>query len=730
MTTAMPAGSSFLAGGGECGARLRAVDWAATPLGAPDGWPLSLKTVLRVMLSSEFAMMIHWGPQMTTFYNDAYAPSLGPRHPAQLGRPAQEGWPDTWDQLTPIHDKVRAGGSYFANSSASLPGYGSSQREAYFTHCHSPLWGDGGDVEGIFLVVTETTREVLAERALEAVNRRQAFELELGDRLRNLSTDGEIVAAATELLGRHLGAARAVCAEAGDDGGDFAVLGEWRAGHLEAMPARGDGGIYGPAIGETLRAGHLFAASDVMTDERTADYGPAFAAHDIRATLVVPLDGERSGQLSAALSLCHTQPHMWTDDEKLLAKSAAERIWAAVLRARAEARLHAEHANSKRAEAALRAADRRKDEFLAMLAHELRNPLAPIRAAADLLSLASLSEARVRQISEVISRQVGHMTSLVDDLLDVSRVTRGLVTLESEVLDAKRIVSDAVEQVRPLIEARRHHLTVFQPPESALVLGDQKRLVQVVTNLLNNAAKYSPEGGQIRLRMEVAGGEVSLAVADDGIGMAPELVERAFELFVQAERSSDRAQGGLGLGLALVRSLVELHHGHVSARSDGPGRGSEFTLRLPRVDSIGGAVLGDSRGDKGPAVRASRRALRLMLVDDNLDAADMLALFLDTIGHSVSVENDPWRALERARDEAPDVCLLDIGLPDMDGNELARRLRAEAATAGAVLIAVTGYGQEQDRKAAIDAGFDHHFVKPVDTGRLAALLAEIGASRS
>ncbi|MDB5727329.1 MAG: domain S-box protein [Noviherbaspirillum sp.] len=379
----------------------------------------------------------------------------------------------------------------------------------------------------------------------------------------------------------------------------------------------------------------------------------------------------------------------------------------------------------KRHEQEMQRADRSKDEFLAMLAHELRNPLAPISAAADLLRLARLDETRVRQTSELIARQVRHMTNLVDDLLDVSRVTRGLITLKTEALDAKRIVSDAIEQVRPLIESRRHHMAVHMPPESAYVSGDAKRLVQVVANLLNNAAKYTPEGGTIDLGVEVQSEQVLITVKDNGIGMAADFLIGVFDMFSQAQRTADRSQGGLGIGLALVKSLTELHHGSVTAHSNGLGQGSEFTVRLPRI-----AVPDmQSASQDGRLRHAGLARLRLMVVDDNADAAGMLAMVLEAAGHEVIVEHDSRRALERAHSECPDAFLLDIGLPEIDGIELARRLRSRPESASSVLIAVTGYGQGQDKRNTAAAGFDHHFVKPVDTAQLTLLLAELGASK-
>ncbi|MBW8901130.1 MAG: PAS domain-containing protein [Massilia sp.] len=372
----------------------------------------------------------------------------------------------------------------------------------------------------------------------------------------------------------------------------------------------------------------------------------------------------------------------------------------------------------KLAEVKLKESDRRKDEFLAMLAHELRNPLAPIGAAAELLQRARLDEGLVRKTSQIIGRQVAHMTELIDDLLDVSRVTRGQVELDQAALDLRDIVTDAVEQVMPLALARGQRLDVDVPVHGVRVMGDKKRLVQVLANILNNAAKYTQEGGQLRLSAIVRDDAVDVDIADNGIGMAPELAARAFDLFAQAERTSDRASGGLGLGLALVRSLVELHGGSVTCASDGPGRGSRFAVTLPRLQ----AAAPDARDCAARDATGDER-FSIMVVDDNVDAAAMLAMLLEASGHRVIVENDPLRALARAEEEAPQACLLDIGLPGIDGYELARRLRARPATAHVLLVAITGYGQDSDRQRASAAGFDRHLVKPIDLGILQDVLA-------
>ena len=376
---------------------------------------------------------------------------------------------------------------------------------------------------------------------------------------------------------------------------------------------------------------------------------------------------------------------------------------------------------ARRRQYAMREVDQRKDEFLAMLAHELRNPLAPIRAASDLLSIPSLDREKIRQTSQIISRQVAHMTGLIDDLLDLSRVSRGLVALDEALLDASQIVSNAVEQVRPLVDARRHRLTIQRPHDIAFVHGDQKRLVQIVANMLNNAAKYTPEGGEITLALQIDEDSVAYSVIDNGIGIAPPMLEHVFDMFAQAERSSDRAQGGLGIGLALVKNLVTLHRGRVSASSEGMGKGSRFTVTLPRAaDPTGAGAPGQQ--DMAPA---ARRALRLLIVDDNADAGHLLGLYLESEGYQVTVVQSAHAALQSASAEAPDACLLDIGLPDMDGNELARHLRALPQTATSTLVAITGYGQEGDRARTAAAGFDHHFVKPVDIEALLGVLSAV-----
>ncbi len=383
----------------------------------------------------------------------------------------------------------------------------------------------------------------------------------------------------------------------------------------------------------------------------------------------------------------------------------------------------------------LQLADRRKDDFLAMLGHELRNPLAPISTGAHLLRMIPNADPRVTRTSEIIVRQVGQMTKIVNDLLDVSRVTRGLITLEHGEVDIADVVRAAVEQVQPLIDASHHTLTIDMPPEPVCVQGDHARLVQVVANLVANATKYTADGGLIHVGVTATPQQVTVAVRDNGAGMPAALIPDVFDLFTQGSRAADRSQGGLGLGLALVKHLVGLHHGQVEAASDGVGQGATFTVRLPRVGAAPAAnadapgPVAETDPDHRSGAESPQRSLHVLVVDDNLDAAQTLAHWLALEGHTVSIAADGPGALALARDATPPfaVCILDIGLPGMNGMELARRLRAMAEARDAMLVALTGYGQASDREKSAAAGFDHHLVKPTDPAQLHALLADRAA---
>jgi CheY-like chemotaxis protein len=371
--------------------------------------------------------------------------------------------------------------------------------------------------------------------------------------------------------------------------------------------------------------------------------------------------------------------------------------------------------------AELAIADRRKDEFLAMLAHELRNPLAPLSTALHLLRVDARSDERLLAIAE---RQTQQLSRLVDDLLDVSRITQGKVTLRREPVTLQEIVARALETARPTIEAREQDFRLSLAAEPIGLHADEARLAQVVANLLDNATKYTPAGGTIWLDVERTGQTAVLRVRDAGAGLAPDLLPNVFDLFVQGDRSLARTRGGLGIGLTIVRRLVELHGGRVEARSPGLGQGSEFIVELPAV-----AAPSDGHDDIRAAATspAASARLKVLVVEDNQDAAEVLATVVELWGHDVRMAYDAQAALETVERWHPQVVVSDLGLPRMDGFELARRLRRPSDETGALLIALSGYGRDEDKRAALEAGFDHHLVKPPDLAVLADLLDRLAA---
>jgi len=378
---------------------------------------------------------------------------------------------------------------------------------------------------------------------------------------------------------------------------------------------------------------------------------------------------------------------------------------------------------------ALREADRRKDIFLATLSHELRNPLAPIRSATRVLETPGLTVQDLERSRSIISRQVGHMATLLDDLLDISRITRGLLTLRLGSIDLRTLMEAAIETAQPAIAAKQHHLHVEWPAAPIRMTADPVRLTQVIANLLTNAAKYTPPGGAITLTALADPGGVNISVRDTGIGIAADMLRRVFEMFSQVDAGQSQADGGVGIGLALVKGFVELHGGTVEARSGGTGRGSEFIVHLPSKLLLSDAAAppqsaldsGTTASAAPPAVAAVAR--RVLVADDNRDGADIMALLLQQDGYEVSIAHSGPEALAVAAQNQPQIAILDIGMPGMSGYEVAQRIRAHGWGANMLLIALTGWGQEDDKRKALQAGFDHHLIKPIDPDTLEALMA-------
>jgi len=661
----------FLSGGGEVGGLMRAHDWSSSPLGHPRTWPQALRTVVGLMLNSKFPMFVAWGPDLAFLYNDSYRDVLRDKHPRALGMRFQDVWREIWDDIHPLVERAMAGEATYAERLHLVMNRRGYDEPTWFTFSYSPVREEDGRIAGMYCACVEVTGEVLAERYRTEENARLIGLFEQAPGIMAVLRGPDHVFELTNQSYMQL------------------------IGHRKVIgkPVR-------EALPEVVGQGFFELLDGVYTS------GEPFVGH------AVPLRVQREpdGPLEERFLDFVYQP----------IRDAGGAVSGIFVEG-------SDVTERKLIEDELRAANRQKDQFLAMLAHELRNPLAPIMTAAQLLKLGRHDPQSVANASEIIARQAAHMTDLVNDLLDVSRVTRGLVTLEKEELDVNVIVSAAVEQVRPLVDARRHALTLQLSGQPAHVTGDRTRLVQVISNILNNAAKYTAPGGRIVLAVTVdgEGDRVDVTVSDNGVGIAPEVLPYIFDLFTQAERTPDRSQGGLGIGLALVKSLIVLHGGTVRARSAGIGQGSEFSVCLPCL----AAPPACRPADPGDGGQAGASPLRVMVVDDNADAAQMLAALLEVQGHAVSVEYDAHGALARARRERPDVLLLDIGLPDMDGYELARRLRAQPENAGATLVALTGYGQSQDREEARLAGFDHYLVKPADLNQVNEVLARAGERR-
>ena len=763
---------------------IREYDWGATVLGPLAEWPAKLRVIVELMLDSAEPMVIWWGPECLQIYNDAYAPRVhGKLESNALGQPAASTWKHGWAAIEPFVEHVlhTATSNTYDDFAFSIQRNGKLE-EAYWTYSLTPIRDDDAAVLGMLVLSSEITERTLMARRQQTLDllRKDLAEVETLDQLTVASAHAALlnptdlhsvkvmpldVAAIPEAMPHQV---RVKAREVGIDIDlsidfipspevalnqryrifceQFSLLMATAQQRIESearrrtTEAERDRLLLDAPVGAAVMLGenlvyHLvnsvYAAvsgrpADQMVNKPFVEVYPELLGSPVHEKFK---EVYRSGEpFVSEPTLVQIHRNGGALDDRYFTYNLSPlrtltgqvfglMVIAVDITTEVESRSHVERLNVE-----LEAAARAKDEFLAMLAHELRNPLAPIGAAAELLQIMTLDEKRVRQTSQVISRQVRHMTALVDDLLDVSRLTRGLVDLDSAPLDIRHVVADAVEQVTPLIQIRRHRLALHLPPEMTKVNGDKKRLIQVVANILNNAAKYTPEGGNIVLTVEVHAAHVEIKVEDNGIGMEASLAARAFDLFTQAERTPDRSSGGLGLGLALVKSLTELHGGRVSCESQGLGKGSTFSVYLPRQ------VESKSEPDRPQGGRTTVQEaapLRILVVDDNEDAASMIAMLLEALGHHVMVEHSSRRALERARQDAPQVCVLDIGLPEMDGIELAKRLRAQPETANALLIAVTGYGQDQDRQQTKAAGFNHHLVKPADIKLLSAILADV-----
>jgi signal transduction histidine kinase/ActR/RegA family two-component response regulator len=549
------------------------------------------------------------------------------------------------------------------------------------------------------------------EGALQESESRHAFLLRVGDALRLLADPLAIQEAASRFLGERLLTDRACYAEIDGAQGCVIVQRPFLRGGVPTVVGRYSLDAFDWAAAPIFQTGGPVVVDDIRTSPLIADTDrPALAAINVGAFVAAPLI--KDGRVVAALCVSDLSSRAWTPEEVELVKETAQRTWEVIERARAEEQL--------------REASARKDEFLAMLAHELRNPLAPIRTGLELIRRGGDTVGGVERVRGMMERQVGHMVRLIDDLLDVSRITSGRIALQREPTPLESLVHSAVETNRAALAAKHIELNVELPKEPCVIDVDPTRFVQILSNLLNNAVKFTNNGGSVRISATVAQPEsetpsVTIAVVDSGIGMPPELLPRVFDLFTQGETRS--SQPGLGIGLALARRLVELHAGRLDARSEGVGRGSEFSIQLPLATTQSIPVAA------ARAVVEQRLERQILIIDDNHDAADATAMLVEEMGGDARVAYDGVTALEMLEGYQPEVILLDIGMRGLDGYETCQRIRGVLGNR-VLLVALTGFGQDHDKEKAKRAGFDAHLTKPADGAALARLLDKMSPTRS
>jgi signal transduction histidine kinase/ActR/RegA family two-component response regulator len=720
----------------------------AAILGPSSTWPRALDAALGVCMTARVPMMLWWRASGALFYNDAAIAFVGVRRP--FGEPLDHFGDDSFAALLrDLTERVAASGTAVTVDEHALLLGTATPTETILDVAASPVH-EAGAVAAVLITLADATARVVAARRtrlLQALAQRASTpQSAAASPARAATTTLDVLRADTTDI--------AACAiYVVDEAGEAVLAGSFGLDRFPALtpstislaaaarfpsppstPMPASTSPPAPASSSPTPQSTTSPSSPPVPTRDSADAPPRDSARSTTSTpasmssafatapwpfaeaasrkdgvrvpsvagpaVVLPLprpDGERP--LGFFVAILHE--HVAFDDRcAMFLRMIALELASGVASARVKE-------------------DRdRLQEFLAMLAHELRNPLAPIRTALTLLDARISKDERARHYLDTLERQSANLARLVDDLLDVSRITRGLIALQTENVDLGGVVDRALETLRPTLEAKSIDVAVTKPMRPVRMIGDPVRLEQIVLNLIGNAAKYTNRGGHVHVALEQGGNVAELHVRDDGVGIPPDMLPRVFDLFQQAQRTLDRSQGGLGIGLTIVKSLVALHRGTVEATSAGVGLGSEFVVRLPAVDLERTTTPAPTPAHAKPAAGARR----VLVVDDNIDAADTLADLASEWGHTVKSAHTGPDALKAAQEMIPDVVLLDIGLPEMDGYEVARRMRANPALDDAFLVALTGYGQQRDRERAAEAGFDHHLVKPVNIDRLEDLL--------
>lgn len=665
--------TDFLSGNSEMARRTRAFDWNGTPLGPPASWPSSLKAMVRMALTTRHPIFIWWGPDLTCLYNDAYRDSLGPdKHPRILGAPGREAWSEIWHIIGPQIELVMSGRGSTWNENHLVPilRHGRLQ-DVYWTYSYGPIdeVAAAHGVGGVLVICNETTTHVVAERKLE--HREEQLRL------------------ATE------------AAEVGTWDVDLVTDTLFWQDRVKTMF-----GI-SPSVAVTMRDFY----DGLHPEDRESTTASFAAAIDSARRLVYDVEYRTVGKEDGRVRWVAAKGRGLFDETDRCIRVIGTAI-DITRRKLTEASLAESQAN-------LQEANRRKDEFLATLAHELRNPLAPLRNSLTLMRRDLASPAAIQKMTAIMDRQVDQLVRLTDDLLDVSRISLGKLALRSDVVSLNLVIERAVEACSPAIHDARQRLDLALEEPSPVVNGDAARLTQVFGNLIGNASKFTADGGTISVNASRIGQTAVITVKDSGIGLARDKLEAVFGMFAQLDTSLERSKAGLGIGLALAKRLVEMHGGRIEARSEGLGRGSEFEIVLPLQED---AELDDP--EEVLAALQTTKLMRILVVDDNLDSAETLSLVLESMSHQVRVASGGLEALEIARVFRPNTVFLDIGMPDMNGYEACRRLRQESGLVSMSIVALTGWGQAEAKGQAQQAGFDDHLTKPAGLDELQNVLAK------
>ncbi|HVF16953.1 MAG TPA: ATP-binding protein [Steroidobacteraceae bacterium] len=766
---------------GEMSDRIRAFDWSKTSMGSMDSWPQSLRTAVDLMMRSRQPTYLAWGPELISIHNEAFISILGAKHPHALGTPYSELWAEVWTDFEPIVAATLAGeAQYFVDQPVAINGRPGIPI-GWFTFAYTPLPDERGQIAGFYCTATETTAKVRAEERSRALTEsalhkseqryRSLFEsMDEGFCILHLIFDQrgkpidyrfletnpsfEKQSGMKDVLGRTV---RELVPDIEsfwiDNYGEVALTGQSKRLRNRAAALNRFFDAYAFRIDEA-QDHHVAVLFNDVTSTHEADarwrrtlqiktvgvmlWGEQFALTYVNDAFLEMTGFTREEAMGktwqeltpiefhpASLNAVHevitkgeTTPY-----EKQYFRKDGSRWWglfAARNIGKEVVEFVLDVTKRRDAEDALRAADRRKDEFLATLAHELRNPLAALGAAAELLNRPAQKPQVVALARDALHRQVAHMARLLDDLLDVARITHGFVQLRLDAVDVCELVRAAAETVKSQLETKQHRLTLQVPTEPIYVNADAVRLSQVVGNLLNNAAKYTPANGDIELSVRHESHRARISVKDNGIGIDPVMLERMFEMFSQGKQLDQHPSSGLGIGLALVKKLVEMHKGTIEAMSAGEGQGSEFTIRLPLASPA------ERHIEAAPIFKASDLGpLRILIADDNIDSARSWALLLQQRGHEVRTAFEGESAWLEAMRFHPDVALLDIGMPQMSGYEVAEKIRATDWGSHVTLVAVTGWGQMRDREEAARAGFDYHFTKPASTDDIDNVLRSV-----